>query len=129
MKPPRDKPRLKQSDFRRICSQAPTDRTKFYRFYAKRREGTGSTRGPEDLLGLSVSRRVGNAVERNRLKRRFRSIFRQMKGRGPGLEMVVVAKPGARAAPYAELQDAFERSVAAAVVRSRPAPVPKKDRP
>ena len=73
------------------------------------------------MLGLSVSRRVGNAVERNRLKRRFRSIFRHMESRGLGLEMVVVAKPGAGAAPYAELQDALERSVAAAVVGLRPA--------
>ena len=41
-------------------------------------------------LGLSVSRRVGNAVKRNAWKRRIREAFRQCRDRLPaGLDLVV----------------------------------------
>lgn len=45
-------------------------------------------------LGLSVSRRVGNAVRRNRVKRRLREAFR-LNGRGwaQGYDLVVVVRP------------------------------------
>lgn len=71
-------------------------------------------------MGLSVSRRVGNAVERNRIKRRLRSIFRHTKGRVSGLEIVVVVKPSAKNAPYAELRDALGCSIDSAVMKLRP---------
>ena len=46
-------------------------------------------------LGLSVSRRVGNAVERNRWKRRLREAFRGVKARLPaGNDFVIVVRPG-----------------------------------
>jgi len=46
-------------------------------------------------LGLSVSRRVGNAVVRNRWKRRLREAFRGVKTRLPaGNDFVVVVRPG-----------------------------------
>lgn len=46
-------------------------------------------------LGLSVSRRVGNAVERNRWKRRLREAFRTVRGRLPAdQDFVVVVRPG-----------------------------------
>lgn len=44
-------------------------------------------------LGLSVSRRVGNAVVRNRWKRRLRDVFRRLQERLPvGLDVVVVVR-------------------------------------
>jgi len=44
-------------------------------------------------LGLSVSRRVGNAVVRNRWKRRLRDVFRRLRPRLPaGLDLVVVVR-------------------------------------
>jgi ribonuclease P protein component len=46
-----------------------------------------------DRLGLAASRKVGNAVERNRAKRRLRECFRRWKrGQGPALDLVLVAK-------------------------------------
>jgi ribonuclease P protein component len=46
-------------------------------------------------LGLSVSRRVGNAVVRNRWKRRLREAFRGVKTRLPaGNDFVIVVRPG-----------------------------------
>lgn len=46
-------------------------------------------------LGLTVSRRVGNAVVRNRVKRLVREWFRTHGWVKPGQDVVVVARPSA----------------------------------
>ncbi len=51
--------------------------------------------GNEPRLGLAVSRQLGGAVERNRLKRRLREAFERIADTvPPGRDYVLVARPG-----------------------------------
>ena len=55
-------------------------------------------------LGITVSRRVGNAVERNRLKRIIREYFRVRKNLYPGLkDYSVIVRRGAAQLSFAEI--------------------------
>lgn len=57
-------------------------------------------------LGLAVSRKVGNAVQRNHVKRRVRCWFRQNRPDLPaGRDLVVIARPGAAARSSIEIAE------------------------
>ncbi len=52
-------------------------------------------RTPRRRMGLVVSTKVGNAVERNRVKRWLREVFRKERGRLPErLDFVIIARSG-----------------------------------
>ena len=56
----------------------------------------GASRAARSRLGLVVTRKVGNAVARNRIKRVCRACFRLLPGFVPdGIDLVVVARAGA----------------------------------
>ena len=58
-------------------------------------DGSKADPGPT-RLGMAVSRRVGNAVERNRIKRAIREWFRVSRDRlADSVDIVVIARPGA----------------------------------
>jgi ribonuclease P protein component len=68
-------------------------------------------------LGLSVSSRIGNAVVRNRWKRRLREAFRQVRSRLPaGNDFVIVVRSGEPPAGAAGARD-VEAMIAALATR------------
>lgn len=87
-------------------------RDEFARIYAARRYATDNRLTvyvlenylPYPRLGLSVSRKSGGAVERNRIKRRLREVFRTRQELIPaGLDLICVVRgPSSSAAEYAE---------------------------
>jgi len=65
--------------------------------------GCAGTRGGS-RLGVTVSRRVGGAVQRNQVKRRLREWFRRSRSAlPPGSDWVVIARPRARTLAYAAM--------------------------
>ncbi|MGF1469085.1 MAG: ribonuclease P protein component [Sandaracinaceae bacterium] len=69
------------------------------------RAATGSSAGPT-RLGITVTKKVGNAVARNRTKRRVREVFRRCPRLFPtGFDVVVIAKQGAPGLGYSEVRD------------------------
>ncbi len=82
------------------------NRPDFLRAAAARRQGTASfmlqarARGDDTLLvriGFTASKKIGNAVMRNRAKRRMREVARKMLPTlaHPGWDYVLVARPNA----------------------------------
>jgi ribonuclease P protein component len=79
--------------------------SEFARVYGRRQSAADGPivvyAAPNDLpdrpvrIGVSVSRRVGHAVIRNRWKRRLREVFREVRSAlPPGTDLVVVVRGG-----------------------------------
>jgi len=59
-------------------------------------------------LGITVSRKVGNAVVRNRVKRHIREWFRNARGAmRPGIDLLVIGRRGAAGRDARELDVAL----------------------
>lgn len=89
--------RLKKNrDFRRVFQRGKSVATgKLVLYWFERRSGTFR-------VGFSVSKKIGNAVERNRIKRLLRECFRLHEEtlQERPLDFVVVCRPGASEMDY-----------------------------
>jgi ribonuclease P protein component len=60
-------------------------------------------------LGLVVSRKIGGAVQRNRVKRLCRECFRAWPDLlPPGIDLVVIARPGAETLPLSSVRSEWQ---------------------
>ena len=101
----------RSAEFERVYRQGRSKANRYLVLYAfPREEGAAADDGPR--LGLSVSRRVGGAVDRTRVKRVLREAFWQEAERLPGgSDYVVVARPDAKGLAEREGTDGVRRSL------------------
>lgn len=65
---------------------------------------------PYTRFGFTVNSRIGNAVQRNRIKRRLREIMRlQQDSLQPGWDILLIARQPIRNADYHEMETACAR--------------------
>ncbi|HXE44183.1 MAG TPA: ribonuclease P protein component [Conexibacter sp.] len=86
----------RSAEFDRVFRQGRSHANRVLIVYGFPRPDAASV-ADEPRLGLSVSRRVGGAVERNKVKRLLREAFEQEAAQLPeGHDVVIVARPEAR---------------------------------
>ena len=91
-------------DFRRLYRKGQSAANGYLELYC-RKNGSRQNR-----IGLTVGAKLGHAVERNRLRRRLREIYRLHEGQfARGYDIVVVARTAAMQAPYRQLEGAYLR--------------------
>lgn len=87
------RPRLsRSSDFQRIYRQGSSTASRFLVLYSFKRPAETGAEGPR--LGLSVSKKLGGAVVRNRVKRLLREAFQGCAGHlAEEYDLVLIARP------------------------------------
>ena len=96
---------LKQNhEFRRLYQKGASAASPYLALYCRK------TRRPVSRLGLTTGVKLGHAVQRNRVRRRLREIYRTNEHRFvPGWDIVVVARVKSVYAQYHELESSFLR--------------------
>lgn len=80
-------------------------------------------------FGCAVSRKVGNAVVRNRLRRMLKEMFRRSRSSLPAVDFVFIAKPEARALASERLDTLAAELLDAIELAGRRAFAPRRHRP
>ena len=90
-------------EFREITQKGVKASNRFFRIAAVSKPNQTKPR-----LGIVVSKKTGNAVQRNRIKRIIREIFRlYQENIIPGLNVVVIAKKDCVASKYRDIEPAL----------------------
>ena len=92
----------KNHEFRRLYDKGKNAATPVLVVYCRK------TNRDSNQIGFTVSKKIGNAVCRNQIRRRLREIYRLHESElRRGLDIVVVARVRSRYVSYAELEKAF----------------------
>ena len=103
---PRSARLLRRSDFVRVQAKGLRVHTPHFVILLVANEG--------QRFGVTVGRRVGGAVQRNRVKRLVREVFRRNRRLFPlDCDIVLVARPGAERLDYAAVKSEVERAQSA----------------
>ena len=90
----------RKADFDTIGRQGTVRSSRLLILRSLRREVPGTR------IGLSTPRTLGGAVQRNRVRRRLRDLLRgQLDVEGSGWDLLLIARPEAGSATYAELRE------------------------
>lgn len=94
---------LKQNhEFRRLYSRGKSAVSPYFAIYCRK------TKRPISRLGITTGLKLGNAVKRNRARRRIRELYRTNESRLlPGYDIVVVARTRVIYGSYGELERSF----------------------
>jgi ribonuclease P protein component len=98
----------KRADFLRLAA-----RGKKIAKYGFVMQVLGDGAAPHPRIGYTATKKIGNAVTRNRAKRRLREAARLgLAGRElPGVELVLIARRETATMPFATLQQNLRRSL------------------
>ena len=109
------RPRLsRSSDFQRIYRQGSSTASRFLVLYSFKRPAETGAEGPR--LGLSVSKKLGGAVVRNRVKRLLREASQGCAGHlAEEYDLVLIARP--QLLELVARESAGEKGVVGAAVR------------
>jgi ribonuclease P protein component len=118
--PPKRGRLSRSAEFERVYRQGRSHGNRHLVLYTFPREGSSGS-DDEPRVGLSVSRKVGGAVERNRVKRLLREAFASEAKRLPaGHDVVVVARPEARELAEREGLDGIRGALGELVDKAAP---------
>ena len=93
----------KNRDFQKVYRQGKSFANRYLVMYVMKNDLRDDNR-----LGVSVSKKVGNSVVRHRLCRLVRESYRLNKSMfNSGLDIVIIARTGAKGKSYREIEDAF----------------------
>jgi ribonuclease P protein component len=93
------------NDFQRVRRRGRTAHGRLLTIAYAFAEAAAQGEKPPTRIGFSVSRRVGGAVTRNRVKRRLREIVRKRLSHvAPGCDIVITARASAAEAEYGALE-------------------------
>jgi ribonuclease P protein component len=94
-------------------------------FTLLRKPGPGE--GGSIRVGLTVTKKLGSAVIRNRIRRRLRAAIQRLAPlyRGPAMDLVVLARSGLLTMPFAAIEADLERAIRALSDKPEAGPVRK----
>jgi ribonuclease P protein component len=104
----------KQSDFARIYKNGSRYRGRYFNLVYLTNDLNHSR------IASVASKKVGNAVKRNKVKRWMRALFRRNKGLlNASLDLIMIAKPGMPDSNWNEILDEYRNAVHSLNKKSR----------
>lgn len=102
---PKDNRLLKQKDFDKVYQGGKSYQNQYFHFYFLEKDG------PPPRLGLALGKEVGKAVQRNKVKRIIREIFRTNKDLFNNMDLIVKPLAGIKNLGRKEIRAILKKSL------------------